>query len=125
MAILTIQELADHLQMSIVGDIPEAAAQAAIEDASAVVINFCGRVSQPWDEATGPEAVKAVAKRLAARIYENPAQRTSYAGPDGLTFSGGPVRLLTDDEREQLMMFRRRSSKVGHIASPSAPWLST
>lgn len=50
------------------------------------------------------EAAKAVAVRVAARLWTNPDSRTSYAGPGELNYSTGPelVRLLTLDERLML-----------------------
>ena len=50
------------------------------------------------------EAARAVAVRVAARLWTNPDTRTSYAGPGDLSYSTGPelVRLLTLDERLML-----------------------
>lgn len=50
------------------------------------------------------EAARAVAVRVAARLYTNPDSRTSYAAPGELSYSSAPelVRLLTLDERLML-----------------------
>jgi hypothetical protein len=54
------------------------------------------------------ETVKLVVRRLASRIVENPSLRTSYTGPDGLTYSSsadlGP-KILTGDEMAALRRF--------------------
>ena len=49
-------------------------------------------------------AAKAVAVRIAARLWTNPDARTSYTGPEALNYSSTPdlVRLLTADERAML-----------------------
>ena len=49
-------------------------------------------------------AAKAVAVRIAARLWTNPDSRTSYTGPEALNYSSTPdlVRLLTADERAML-----------------------
>lgn len=50
------------------------------------------------------DVAKAVAVRIAARLWTNPDSRTSYTGPDALNYSSTPdlVRLLTADERVML-----------------------
>lgn len=50
------------------------------------------------------EAARAVAVRVAARLWTNPDSRTSYTGPEALTYTSTPdlVRLLTADERVML-----------------------
>jgi hypothetical protein len=48
---------------------------------------------------------RAVAVRLASRLYQNPLDRGSFSGPDGLSFSpaaGVTSRLLTGDEQMML-----------------------
>lgn len=49
-------------------------------------------------------AARAVAVRIAARLWTNPDSRTSYTGPEALNYSSTPdlVRLLTADERAML-----------------------
>jgi hypothetical protein len=50
------------------------------------------------------EAARAVAVRIAARLWTNPDARTSYTGPEALNYQSTPdlVRLLTADERAML-----------------------
>lgn len=50
------------------------------------------------------QAAKAVAVRIAARLWTNPDSRTSYTGPEALNYQSTPdlVRLLTADERAML-----------------------
>lgn len=49
-------------------------------------------------------AARAVAVRIAARLWTNPDSRTSYTGPEALNYQSTPdlVRLLTADERAML-----------------------
>lgn len=49
-------------------------------------------------------AAKAVAVRVAARLWTNPDARTAYTGPGDLNYQSAPelVRLLTMDERAML-----------------------
>jgi hypothetical protein len=49
-------------------------------------------------------AARAVAVRIAARLWTNPDSRTSYNGPEALNYTSTPdlVRLLTADERDML-----------------------
>lgn len=123
MALITISELEAHLQQSLAFSTNSAEeAQAAIDDASAAVNGYKNLASHGWDATTCPASVKLVVKRVAGRLLTNPQQRTSYTGPDGLNYAGGPVRLLTDDEREQLDAWAPRKSKVGMIRMTAAPW---
>jgi hypothetical protein len=50
------------------------------------------------------EAARAVAVRIAARLWTNPDSRTSFTGPEALNYQSTPdlVRLLTADERAML-----------------------
>jgi hypothetical protein len=50
------------------------------------------------------EAARAVAVRIAARLWTNPDSRTSFQGPEALNYTSTPdlVRLLTADERAML-----------------------
>ena len=106
-ALITVSELADHLQRSIEAD--NASALAAIADATADISNYIRRDATTLAAAGVPtwriDAAKGVCKRLAARILLNPEGRQSFSGPEGLNFqavAGIPARILTDDEREQL-----------------------
>lgn len=50
------------------------------------------------------QAARAVAVRIAARLWTNPDSRTTYTGPEALSYGSTPdlVRLLTADERAML-----------------------
>lgn len=50
------------------------------------------------------QAARAVAVRIAARLWTNPDSRTSFQGPEALNYTSTPdlVRLLTADERAML-----------------------
>jgi hypothetical protein len=123
MALITISDLEAHLQQALAFSANGAdAAQAAIDDASGAVNGYKNLASHGWDATTCPDSVKLVVKRVAGRLLTNPQQRTNYTGPDGLNYTGGPVRLLTDDEREQLDVWVPRSTKVGMIRMTAAPW---
>lgn len=122
-SLITLPEFQAHLQRKtdFTADIT-ASAEAAITDASGLVNGYENLSANAWTDATCPDGVKAVVKRVAARLFTNPDQRTSYTGPEGLNYAGGPVRLLTDDEREQLNPFVARRSRVGMIRVSPAPW---
>lgn len=122
MALITVSDLEAHLQQNMVGEASLASAEAAIDDASAAVNGYKNLAAHGWDVTTCPASVKLVVKRVAGRLLTNPQQRTSYTGPDGLNYAGGPVRLLTDDEREQLDGWVPRKSNVGMIRMTAAPW---
>lgn len=121
MGLITVDEFQAHIQQSAAfsGTYLESA-EAAIEDASAVVLVECERTAA-W--VTTPTDVKLVVKRLAARLFTNPQQRVSYTGPEGLNFSGGPVRLLTDDERDALAPYKASRKRVGAIRMGVAAWM--
>ncbi len=124
MGLISLNDLQAHLQQTTTfSEKTQASALAAIEDASGAVLQFCERTSDSWTESTAPAAAQLVTKRLAARIYTNPQQRTSYAGPEGLNYQGGPVRLLTDDEREMLTPLKASTVRVGSIRMGVAPWM--
>ncbi len=119
MDLITIEEFQAHIQQTAAfSDSYLASAQAAITDASETVLAECERTT--W--ATPPASVALIVKRLAARLFTNPQQRVSYSGPEGLNYTGGPVRLLTDDEREQLAQYKASRRRVGSITMARAPW---
>lgn len=102
MSIITVAELQLSLQQTVtLSEFHTQVAQQCCDLASAEVILYCPKGSA-WTEETAPLAAKLVALRLAGRLMANPQQRTSYTGPEGLNYSGGPVRLLTDDEKKSL-----------------------
>lgn len=105
--LITVPELQAHLQRKtgFSADIL-LSAESAIADATSIVSVYIRTDVSALTAPTTPQwkidAAKGVCKRVAGRIFTNPDQRTSYTGPDGLNYSGGPVRVLTDDERAQL-----------------------
>jgi hypothetical protein len=122
-AIITVAELQLHLQQTVaLNDFYADVAELSVELASGAVLSYCHRLTRPWYSTNAPAPVKLVALRLAARLFTNPQQRTSYAGPEGLNYSGGPVRLFTDDEREILNEFRGEDRTVGTIGLSLASW---
>ena len=124
MALLTLEDLQLHLQQSTeLSEFYQDAALAAIDDASGAVMGYLQLPDDTWTDQTCPSGVKLVAKRVAARLFSNPQQRTSYSGPEGLNFAGGPVRLLTDDEREQLGAYQPQHKRVGTIGLGIASWM--
>jgi hypothetical protein len=103
MSIITVAELQISLQQTVTfSDFHTEVAQQCCDLASAEVVLFCPKGAD-WTPETAPLSAKLVALRLAGRLMTNPQQRTSYSGPEGLNYSGGPVRLLTDDEKKSLM----------------------
>ncbi len=124
MGLITTAELQLHLQQTTgLSEFYADVADLAIELASGTVLAYCHRTDSPWYATTCPGAVRLVTTRLAARLFTNPQQRTSYSGPEGLNYAGGPVRLLTDDEREMLDIYRPEERTVGTITMTVAPWL--
>lgn len=100
--LLTVEDLADHMRTAI-APADRAHAQSACDDASACVRNYCDATL--LEAATGDKlrAAQTVAKRVAARFFANPLDRSSYAGPNGLAYSPGvSAQILTGDERAQL-----------------------
>lgn len=67
---------------------------------TAAVVYVSGFAATDWRV----EAARAVAVRIAARLWTNPDSRTSYTGPEALNYQSSPdlVRLLTADERAML-----------------------
>lgn len=123
-ALISISDLQLHLQQTTTfSEAVTAAANADIEDASAAVLAYCERTEAPWTALTVPAGVALVVKRIAGRLLANPQQRSSYSGPDGLTYTGGPVRLLTDDEREQLDPYKASKVRVGSMRLGVASWM--
>lgn len=102
--LLTVQDLADYLHLSgfSAADIP--AAEAAVDEAVALVVQRLG-----FDPVTEKDvadadlvALHAVCKRVAAQHFRNPEQRQSFSGPDGLSYAGSPQivgKLLTEADR--------------------------
>ncbi|MBI1377247.1 MAG: hypothetical protein GC157_07175 [Frankiales bacterium] len=123
MGLITEPELQTHIrQVTTWSPTIQASAAAAIEDASGLVLEYCEWLETPWTDATAPASAKLVVKRLAARLFDNPQQRVSYTGPEGLNYSGGPVRLLTDDEKATLDRLDPRRVAVGTIGLALPAW---
>lgn len=88
----------------LIADDDEAIALEAIRSASGAVLHAAGRET-PWPEGVMPEIARTICLRCAQRMLTNPEQRQSFAGPDGLSFSGSPTRILTQEEREDLAQY--------------------
>ena len=117
---LTRRDLEARLRAKVAAeDIP--AAEAACAEAMAAVQVYCGRTF------TGSEdnfaAVLGVAARLARDSFANNLDRTSFSGPEGLSFVPRP-RILTGDEKSILNGFRKRSSMVGSARMGVAAWMT-
>lgn len=67
---------------------------------SAAVVYVSGYTSTDYRV----QAARAVAVRIAARLWTNPDSRTTFTGPEALSYGSTPdlVRLLTADERAML-----------------------
>lgn len=111
-----------HLQQTI-GATLVTAAEACLQDAQDAAMDYCERVDDPWTSVTIPMGVALIIKRIAGRLFTNPQQRTSYSGPDGLNYTGGPARILTDDEREQLDPYKVSKKRVGSMRLGVAAWM--
>lgn len=123
MSLITLEDLSAHIQQGITKADSIEWANAAINDASGLVLTYCERLDEPWDATTVPAGVALVVKRVASRLFTNPMQRTNYTGPEGLNYSGGPVRLLTDDEREALNAFKSSMKQSASVRMSFAPYL--
>lgn len=124
MTILTVDGLRSATQDKITSDESIAYAESAIADAEGVVIELaCGRSLDDWDANTIPSGILAIIKRIAASLYKNPQQRTSYTGPDGLNYNGGAVRLLSDSDRELCGRFDPQKTHVGSMRLAVASWM--
>lgn len=87
---------------------PERAAlDAAIDDATGIILGHLGR--QHIDNLTyaGQAAVRSVATRVALRMWRNPADVASESYND-MSHSVSDPRLLTGDERDELKPYRSR-----------------
>ena len=82
------------------------AADAACADAWACICTYLGAdpaalTLDPWQVG----AAQKVAKRVAARFFTNPLDRSAFSGPEGMSYTTSPLvssRLLTPDERAML-----------------------
>lgn len=120
--LLSVDELARHLQQTI-PDTLWVSAEDACDDAATLIR---AHLRSDLADLAGwrLDSAKLVAKRSAARFFTNPQQRTSYSGPEGLSYQGGPVRLLTDDEKAILDGLKGDSVAVGTISMAVAPWMT-
>lgn len=124
MSIVTVDDLQRHLQQTVTfSEFHMGVAQQCLDDAEGAVLTYCEREGNPWTADTCPRGVFLIIERVAGRLLTNPQQRTSYSGPDGLNYTGGPVRLLTDDEREMLNPYKASRKRVGSIRMGIATWL--
>lgn len=91
----------------LIADDDEAIALEAIRSASGAVLHAAGRETA-WPDGAMPEIARTICLRCAQRMLTNPEQRQSFAGPDGLSFSGSPTRILTQEERDDLAQYGPR-----------------
>lgn len=62
-------------------------------------------------EAEDVSLAKGIAVRIAAQHLSNPEQRQSYAGPEGLSYTGSPMivgRIMTEADRKTLLGIANR-----------------
>lgn len=122
--LVTPADLAASIQQEIPSaPAPQAAhADEAIRAASAAVRRAAGQPDDAWPTPElVPEIARTICLRAASRLFLNPQQRTSFAGPNGLTWSGSPTRILTEEERADLAPSPSRL-RMGTI--PISSWLA-
>lgn len=112
--LITVDDLAVYLHRDGFSRKDFPAAEAAVRESHALVVQRVG--FDPFDTAYAisdedMQVLRAVCKRLAAQHFTNPEQRQSYAGPEGLSYTGSPLlvgRLLTEADRVMLEMVNLR-----------------
>ena len=103
---VTADDLAGHIHADIAeGD--QLVAQDVCARASARVREHCDPARLAAATADGVASVQLVMLRLAARMWNNPLERASYTGPEGLSYVTTSPRILTDDERATLSPYRK------------------
>lgn len=111
-AMLTAADLAVYLRRQV----DQESADAACDDAYAIV---CNELNVDVDTAAWPPsyrtaAIKLIAKRVAARFYDNPLDASNVTVESGQgTWSANTIvgpKILTDDEKRQLRRWRRGRS---------------
>lgn len=112
--LIEVADLEAHMGRSIAQD-DLAIALEAIRSASGAVLHAAGRET-PWPDGAMPEIARTICLRCAQRMLTNPEQRQSFAGPEGLSFSGSPVRILTQEERDDLAQYGPKVRRGGVIA---------
>lgn len=104
--LVTADELGQHMGRAIAED-AQADADEAIKAASAAVNHAAQRTGDDaWTADTVPGIARLTCLRSAARLLNNPEQRTTYTGPEGLSYSGSPSSILSKEERGDLAAFR-------------------
>lgn len=92
-----------------------ARAQAALEDASAVVLS----IGDPeWTEATVPAAARVVVLRLARRLWENPEGNVQETLGDHTVTRAAAGAFLTPDERGLVMTAAGFSPGAYSVGTP-------
>lgn len=118
---ISLTEFTNHMQLNVHWQ-PEQqrAAEQAIEWASGLILLYTGRAT--WT--TPPAGVKPIVAAIAGMILKNPDLRTSYSGPEGLSYAGSIVRLLPDDMRSLLDSCSARKRRVGSARMGVAAWMT-
>ncbi len=113
-ALLSLADLEAYLHRSILTS-DQAAALDAITFAVATVVDVIGfdpaETTDYVVSASDVELARGVAVRVAAQHFTNPEQRQSYAGPEGLSYTGSPQlvgRIMTDADRKCLLSIQLR-----------------
>lgn len=111
MAILSVKDLEAELRTSI-GPEHRVSAQSACKRASDAVLGHLGTTESALvalaaasdEDAVKVERVKGIAMGFAIDVFDNPRDKSSYNGPEGLGWSGTPRarRTLFKSERDEL-----------------------
>ena len=122
--LVTLEDLADELQMEIPADRLRAA-QAACDKAAAMVRAHVRSDMGDWGSIRR-DGAKVVTVGVAADIFGNPRDLSSFSGPESLSYAAAPRtrRTLFDSERAALDRLTSLGSRVGTVRLGIAPWMT-
>lgn len=111
--LVTVTDLETYLHRSIaVKD--DDSAQAAVDFATVLVNDVIGFdvTGNDYAVADSDRAIaKAIALRIAVQWFTNPEDRTSYSGPEGLSYTASPQmlsRIMSEADRRTLVSVQLR-----------------
>lgn len=120
-ALTTPADVAAGLGVSVPteGSRDRAALDIAVRDAAGLVLGYLRRASLDGFTDPASDAVQAVTRRVAQRLWRNPQDWVS-ASSEGTSHTVDTPRILTGDERAALRPYRaRRRGPV--LSTPTSP----
>lgn len=120
--LITAQHIAAKQRVAVPdpGSVEATALDQAVEQATGLVLAYLRRTSIDAVPAAGIAAVRAVAVRVATRLWRNPTDAASESYGDH-SVSWSDPRIFTGDDKTELRTWRKRRARTPIMLTPHTP----